>query len=194
MIASFLFTAVIGLFIIIINDKISSIQATVMNQQSNKIDMQENKIYQQNEKISSLEKNILALKEHEKDLKVKLKNAERGISDTYDFNGAHRQNLGSGRIQTTIGHETEVFGIIISLYKNQEWPKLEDICEGQIKLTPNWLTPYMFSGIALAQLGEYKKAEERLSFVVEQAGNDPSYRDAANFLEEVNKILINNKH
>jgi len=51
-----------------------------------------------------------------------------------------------------------------------------------------WLTPYLFSGIAHANLGEIKQAMERLQFVIARAGDDPNYRDASRILDSLRKI------
>jgi len=62
---------------------------------------------------------------------------------------------------------------------------LKNEAEAQIAKVPTWLTPSLFSGIALANLGDLINARERLKHLVEVAGNDPEYRMVVGVLEEV---------
>lgn len=161
-------TATFGAAIYFVNDRLGVIQADQIARQAKRISDQDQKMRAQAEELS-----------------LRAQNAERGISDTYDFNGGHRQNVGGGHTKLTIGAESSVFQTIIALNTSKDWQGLRDVCERQIQVTPNWLTPYLFSGIASANMGDFQLAQQRLEFVVRKAGNDPSYADAAQILAEV---------
>ncbi len=93
--------------------------------------------------------------------------------------------MGGGRVVVTAGAEVNIFQKILESYKAKDWNTLDTTCEAQIQATPLWLTPYLFSGIAYANLGKFAKAKERLEFVVAKAGTDMNYADAARILGEL---------
>jgi hypothetical protein len=138
----------------------------------------------QTKQIGHLNEELSTVRAQATELEVRAQNAERGVSDTYDFNGAHRQTV-SGRSMITVGGETVVFRTIIDLYNAKKWDELENECERQIRATPKWLTPYLYSGIAYVNRGVFDRAKERLEFVVKHSGNDPDYSDAARILCEI---------
>jgi hypothetical protein len=168
--------AILGAAIYFVNDRIGAIQAEQISQQAKQIGEQD--------------QIVKSLKVQAEELTLRSQNAERGISDTYDFNGGHRQTSGARR-SLTIGAETSVFQTMIALSSSKDWQGLEDVCERQIQATPTWLTPYYFSGIASANLGDFAKAKERLQFVVSKAGNDPDYADATRVLADLKAASAN---
>jgi hypothetical protein len=101
---------------------------------------------------------------------------------TYDFNGAKRVQ-DRNNFSTIIGEEYTVFQRLLELQSKKDWISLRDICEVQIKNTPEWLTPYLFSGIASANLGEKTKAILKLRYVENQASGIPEYSDASKILK-----------
>jgi hypothetical protein len=115
------------------------------------------------------------------DLKRRAVDAERGVSSTYDFNGTKRETS-AGRVVATMGVEAAVFQQMRDLNSKGEWKLLADLCEKQIVATPKWLTPYFFAGTAYANLGRKDEAVTRLQQVVDNAGNDPAYGQAKEFL------------
>ena len=52
---------------------------------------------------------------------------------------------------------------------------MRDLCETQIEKTPEWLTPYLCSGVAHANLGQRAEAMRRLEHVEEAAAGNPLY-------------------
>ena len=191
-IVGILFTAAFGAAIYFVNDRIGALQAALIVSQGNDIknqkstvESQTETISQQSGKIMHLSDDLQSVRSQAAELAIRAQNAERGISDTYDFNGGHRQNMGGGRVVLNVGKETGVFQHIVSLQNEKNWSALKETCENQIKETPAWLTPYLFSGIANANLGNRAVAKERLQFVVEKAGSDPNYSDAARILSEI---------
>jgi hypothetical protein len=194
-IVGIVFTATFGAAIYFVNDRIGALQGTQIRDQGTEIKSQgltvksqSQTISKQNEQISQLTNDLNSVNARATELAAKAQNAERGISDTYDFNGGHRQNMGGGRLGITVGAEVGIFQKIMELYKAKDWETLKDTCEAQIKTTPTWLTPYLFSGIAYVNLGQLAKAKERLEFVSEKAGDDPQYSDAARILGEIKSM------
>ena len=105
---------------------------------------------------------------------------------TYDFNGTKHIRTGHN-FRTVAGDETEVFEQICDLERQAEWAKVRDLCEIQIAKTPEWLTPYLCAGVALANLGEDKAAIRRLEHVEKAAAGDSNYAAAARILRELRK-------
>lgn len=105
---------------------------------------------------------------------------------TYDFNGTKHIRTGHN-FRTVAGHETEVFEQLCDLERQAEWAKVRDLCEIQIAKTPEWLTPYLCAGVALANLGEDKAAVRRLEHVEKAAAGDSNYAAAARILRELRK-------
>ena len=119
-----------------------------------------------------------------KELGVEAKKASRGVTSMYDFNGAKRETAG-GRINLVVGEENTVFQRIVELEKNKKFGELIELCEEQIKKTPEWLTPYLFLGVAYANIGDRIKALVNLEHVVNNAPGDPSYTQAEVILNQI---------
>jgi hypothetical protein len=71
------------------------------------------------------------------------------------------------------------------LHNAQQWQQLAELCDHQIEATPTRLTPYLFGGVAYANLGNRQKAVSLLEHVVEGAGSDPAYQEARPLLEQL---------
>jgi hypothetical protein len=100
---------------------------------------------------------------------------------TYEFNGVRHEQQG-GRFSATAGDELGVFKRLIELQREHNWQEMYSLSESQIKETPEWLTPYLFSGIALANLGRKAEAIKRLKYVDHMAAGQADYSDAARIL------------
>ena len=85
------------------------------------------------------------------------------------------------------GEEMTVFKKLLDLQKEQDWSTLRNVCEEQIKKSPEWLTPYLFAGVAYANLGEREQAIKLLEYVDKQAAGSSQYSDAARLLEVLRK-------
>jgi len=107
---------------------------------------------------------------------------------TYDFNGAKRvsKSGGSDR-EVTLGEACQAFQEMESLRNAQRWKPLAKLCETEIRAAPEWLTPYLYAGEAYMNLGDRKKAIERLEYVEKRAANDPQYKDATRWLEQLRR-------
>jgi hypothetical protein len=143
---------------------------------------------QQGEKMLAILNKILAQRldpdavmEKLDEIDKNVKKLSRGVYSGFDFNGARRE-VRPGYSGVTVGEETAVFQNMQSLQARQQWGQLLKISEDQIKKTPDWLTPYLFSGIANANLGNNAAAIQRLTFVRDEAADNPDYADADRIL------------
>jgi hypothetical protein len=113
-----------------------------------------------------------------------VKKISRGVVSGYDFNGAKGEQRPGATI-VTAGDEVGVFQKMLNLHNRHQWKELLEISEGQIRKTPDWLTPYLFSGIANANLGNKEAAIERLTLVKDEAAGNPDYGDAERILRQI---------
>jgi hypothetical protein len=113
-----------------------------------------------------------------------VKKISRGVYSGYDFNGAKRDQR-PGMTSLIVGEEPGVFQKMRTLQNQHQWKELLVTSEEQINNTPDWLTPYLFSGIANANLGNKQAAIERLKFVRDEAAGNPDYADAGRVLQQL---------
>ncbi len=113
-----------------------------------------------------------------------VKAARRGIYSGYDFNGGKRDQR-PGHTGVTAGAELMVFQRLLDLQRQQHWRELVEASEAQIQKTPNWLTPYLFSGVGNMNLGNRAEAIKRLEYVKSESAGDPDYADAARLLTQL---------
>lgn len=99
----------------------------------------------------------------------------------WDFNGGRRITQ-PGKTVLEVGNEFGIFNKMVQLQTAKDWKQLLEVSDGQIKKTPDWLTPYLFSGVALLNLGDREKGIERLKHVKKMAGGNDSYADADRLL------------
>ena len=139
----------------------------------------------QNERLaSSVEAYQADLKSKEqriRELDLQAKMAARGVTKTYDFNGARRQTT-AGSSQVVVGSEVEVFEQMAKLDQAKDFTHLLEVCEQQKLKTPEWLTPFLFCGAAYANIGARDKAIENLTHVTDNAPGDPNYQLAGELL------------
>jgi tetratricopeptide (TPR) repeat protein len=165
-------------------------QLLTLNKGNQELIEGKNKLLIQNQELTNkIEKYQEDLKEKQKmidELEIKSKKAERGITSIYEFNGTKRETIRPGHINMNIGQEVEIFKKIDNLEKEKRYPELILICENQIKKTPNWLTPYLFLGVAYANTGNKIKAIELFKYVIKNTPDDPDYKQAEDFLKRLN--------
>jgi tetratricopeptide (TPR) repeat protein len=146
-------------------------------------------LLQQNQELKSeIGRYQTDLNEKEKtiqELEKQAKKAMRGISSTYDFNGAKRITTRPGHISLEVGPEVEIFKKINELEKQRNYPELKNICEQQIIKTPEWFTPYLYLGLAYANMDNKEKAIEMFEYVLSNAPDDPAYAQAKEFLKKL---------
>jgi hypothetical protein len=106
----------------------------------------------------------------------------------YEFNGAkHVQQGASGEV--ILGDEYMIFPRFGQLEAEQKWQELLDACEQQIGKSPEWLTPYLFAGVAYANLGQKDRAIKLLEHVEKQAGGNKDYYEDASRILRILKEL-----
>lgn len=148
-----------------------------------------------NEAVVSQNKKLLAdIQGYQEDLRARdtrihelesaAKAARRGIVDRYDYNGAKRVQSG-GDASVVVGAEVGVFQQLVDLEKRRDYPAIIRLAKGQIAKTPEWLTPYLFLGVAYANTGDRKLAIKNLEYVVDQSAGDPYYKHAVELLAKL---------
>jgi tetratricopeptide (TPR) repeat protein len=144
----------------------------------------------QNEKlladIKAYQQDLQARDQRIRELETAAKAAKRGVVDRYDFNGAKRIQSG-GSVSVVAGAEFGVFQKLVALEKSRDYAALIRVTEDQIARTPEWLTPYLFLGLAYANTGNTDKALRNLQYVVEQAAGDPQYKRAEELLAKLRR-------
>jgi tetratricopeptide (TPR) repeat protein len=94
---------------------------------------------------------------------------------TYSKGGIKR-TTSPGRFEVSDG-ATSVYQQLATLGKSQQWAELAKECEAQILRRPGWYTPYVFAGIAYANLGNASRAIELLEKADRGMANNPDYED-----------------
>jgi hypothetical protein len=114
-------TAALGGAVYFINDRIGNLQNIEISSQSKTI-------LQQEAEVKNLTSDLATVREQAAELALKAQNAERQISDTYDFNGTHRQTKGAEHM-TSAGKETAVFKAMVDLQQGMRWAELLADCD-----------------------------------------------------------------
>lgn len=98
---------------------------------------------------------------------------------TYDFNGMKRTIDFASGLTVRLQEETpqvQAYKKMAKLEDGKDWVALRDLCEQEIKKTPEWLTPALFAGKAYAVLGDTDKAIERLDYVHRKSAGREDYK------------------
>ncbi len=109
------------------------------------------------------------------------------VSISYDFNEMKRK-IRPGKVEAEVGAETVVFQKLVSLQNSQQWNKLLDESDKTIKKVPEWLTPYAFKGLALAQLDRTKEAIELLEYVDKNSTGNRDFDEARQLLAQLKSL------
>lgn len=148
-----------------------------------------NTLIQQNReltgKIEDYQKDLNEKDRKIKELEEKAKKAERGVTSTYDFNGARRETTKPGHISLRHGPEVEIFKKMQEFKTQRNYTSLVNLCEEQIERTPEWLTPYFYLGLAFANLGNRSEAIEMFEYVKENSFGDSAYSQVNDFLKKL---------
>ena len=78
-------------------------------------------------------------------------------------------------LEVNLGGDTKDFEAMGNLNNTGKYLELLTYAQGQIKDKPEWLTPYLMSGLAYLALGDKAKAQEMLNYYDKKAG--PGYDD-----------------
>jgi hypothetical protein len=104
---------------------------------------------------------------------------------TYSFDGSLVRVNESGVQTATAQRPPEAFSRMQELERSEQWQALVELCTQQIALTPEWLTPQLFEGIALAKLGRRTEAVRLLEYVRDHAAGDTAYARARELLRQL---------
>ena len=118
------------------------------------------------------------------EIENEVKKGNTGVWSGYDFNGAKRTQS-PGRSMVVAGLETTVFQQMYRLKVSKNWSELLQLSEQEIKSTPDWATPYFFSGIANAELDDRDAAVERLQKFLSGADDRIDYQNAATYAKQL---------
>lgn len=122
-------------------------------------------------------------------LKNDLKFAEEGKTISYDYSGNRRESNGHGSINIEENTpEKEAFKKLSELYNSHQYQEIINYCSKLIKLNSHWYTPFVFRGVAYANLKNKSKAIEDLTFAVKHTPSDPDYQEARELLQKVKDL------
>lgn len=124
---------------------------------------------------------LAAEREKTHQLELQAKKAERNITLVYDFRG-NKRSTSPGRITMEAGAKDSAFRRLVELHDQMRWMELTAECQREMQATPKWLTPYMFAGIAAANLGKRQEGIRLLRHVKLSAAGDPEYSQVDSLL------------
>lgn len=101
----------------------------------------------------------------------------------YDPNGA--KHVQKGNVFSVENGELATFPRFVELEQQQNWGDLRVLAEEAIVRAPEWLTAYVFSGVAHAQLGHTAAAIEKLEVVERNGARDEAYSNALVLLADL---------
>jgi hypothetical protein len=84
---------------------------------------------------------------------------------TFEYTGIRHTTTQSPNKTVADDENTAVFSKMVSLFSTGDWNGVTDLGDSQIQKTPGWLTPYMISGLAYANMCNRDKAIELLQYV-----------------------------
>ena len=79
--------------------------------------------------------------------------------------------------------EMEVISRLQSLLAARDYAALEEAAGEQVRRNPNWMTPYVYQGVAARHLGQRQKALQSFVYVVENGAGDPAWSQAERALK-----------
>ncbi len=79
--------------------------------------------------------------------------------------------------------EVEIIARLQALLANRDYVALEKAAADQVRMNPNWMTPYVYQGVACRHLGQRQRALQSFVYVVENGAGDPAYAQAERALK-----------
>jgi len=123
-------------------------------------------------KLDKYQKDLTAKQQIITKLEKKAKNAERGITLNYWYNGCvHKQHGGNIKVDCKLNDTLEKF---ISLHDTRNFNELKKQCVEQITKTPKWPTPYLYLGVSFSHLGNHEEAVRNIEHFLETTKDMPS--------------------
>ncbi|MBN2302138.1 MAG: hypothetical protein JXN60_06435 [Lentisphaerae bacterium] len=109
--------------------------------------------------------------------------ASKQIVSTYLYDGT--------RVDTRVhrSRETKVFERILELHRAGRYEDLIRVCEHQIRMTPQWFTPFLFLAAAQLEMGNTEQARKNMAHFVQYATYDIGYAKADDFLALLKRDL-----
>lgn len=98
----------------------------------------------------------------------------------YSFSGAMTIIEGN-RIAAYQGEKADAFNKLLTLEKERQYTELLAVCKKEIAETPEWLTPYLFQGVAQANMGLENDAISSFKYVITKTTSDPDLKNDRNF-------------
>lgn len=135
-------------------------------------------------KIEEYQLDLAEKDEQITELEEQAKMAARNITSFFDFKGVRRETAG-GKINITYGEEYQIYLQMVELEESRNYTALIELCKHQIEATPDWLTPYLYCGVAYANLGNGDEAIAYLRHITESAPGDPEYAIAEELLGQL---------
>jgi len=139
-------------------------------------------------KIDVYQEDLSAKQKEIDKLQFEVDRSKRGLLSLWDFNGGHREGS-AGSMKLTIGIEVNVFQELTRLEHEKKFDDIVSVATVQIAKTPDWLTPYLFRGVAYTNLGELQKAANDFRYVVKMSAGDPKYAQAQTLLNQIEQQL-----
>ncbi|MGH9869711.1 MAG: hypothetical protein ACREAA_16300 [Candidatus Polarisedimenticolia bacterium] len=135
-------------------------------------------------KVADYQANLEKMQRENESLKEEVAKTSQGRYSAWDFNGVRREGR-PGQMNAHMGEEFGIFNQLVAAEKQRDYETIIRMSTQQIAKTPGWLTPYLFRGVALINLGRSSKAISDLEFVVRNAHGDSQYAKAAEHLERL---------
>lgn len=98
--------------------------------------------------------------------------------------GAQR-TTGPGRFGVVAGEAFGKFQELLKIHNDHDWNGLIEESDKQIVKTPEWLTPYYFKAIGLANMGKKPEALALLEHVDKQTQGNKQFDDVRRVLKQL---------
>lgn len=135
--------------------------------------------------LQKVDRYQLDLRDKEQQIKKLQQDAteiKSGITEMYEYNGLKRSTTKPGHLVIDPTGR-EVFRTMARLLDQNNWQALLSLCNKEMTNRPEWLTPYLFAGVAQANLGNKQEAMRLLEYVDSEAKEDPKYSEARRILK-----------
>ena len=134
--------------------------------------------------LTHVRKELSASNKRIKQLKQENKQLGHGVTLMYEFDGCKRSSDKPGQYVLNTNGQS-IFRDIQKLRNQGKWVELLYLCEEQMRERPQWLTPYLFAGVAQINLGNTSRALDLLEFVNKESAGKSDYSEAGSLLAEL---------
>lgn len=138
------------------------------------------------EEIQSYKKQIEERNQRIKILEENVQLAKKGAVVSYDLIGNRRESSGPGMINFIDNTpENAAYRELSLLQDNRNFAEIIKLCNQWIKRNPNWHTPFVFRGVAYANLGKKDLAIMDWEYAIKFNDNDPEYDKIKELLRKI---------